>query len=373
MAYLGEVSAHGVLSRFGIARTQSRDDGCVPTCSGRDVVLGRAEEPLDVVIAVPEQPDQLLDEFVAGAAIQQGMEGAVRRRVVDHLADENIESVQMLIIDTGMGDDADQTALEDLAHLDEVLHRLESVGGSRPQLVGQGRRHRPQGTVPDQGAVTVPDLYDSEGLQGAERFTDTVAAGIQRVHQLGFGGQSVAGSQSPIMNQRNDPFLHCRSTKPAHQRLRLSLGSTGAMVRPGVVENLHRLPVQQLFSEGVSTCTMDGRAMGGHESGMGNHLIDTTGPEFHGEGFTHAYIYGSWDGDVTFMEPVVTQEWFHGLVDGTRESARYGAKQPAAWKRPAVSHGLLSPVSRGQLTRRAQIPSKGAARVQAQRTSKVRL
>lgn len=68
------------------------------------------------------------------------------------------------------------------------------------------------------------------------------------------------------------------------------------------------------------------------EPGMGNHLIDTTGPEFHGERFTHAYIYGSWDGDITFMEPMVTQEWFQGLVDGTRESACFDAKQPAAWK-----------------------------------------
>src|SRR3954447_5500734 len=35
---------------------------------------------------------------------------------------------------------------------------------------------------------------------------------------------------------------------------------------------------------------------------MGNHLADPTGPEFNGERFTHTFIYGSWDDEVTFYE-----------------------------------------------------------------------
>lgn len=65
---------------------------------------------------------------------------------------------------------------------------------------------------------------------------------------------------------------------------------------------------------------------------MGNHLIDRTGPEFHGQRFTHTLIYGVWNRDVTFYEPMVTHEWFTGLVDGGRDDACFPIKQPRAWQ-----------------------------------------
>jgi len=40
---------------------------------------------------------------------------------------------------------------------------------------------------------------------------------------------------------------------------------------------------------------------------MGNHLIDPTGPEFNGEPFTRTWIYGAYDGRVTFYEEMVTR------------------------------------------------------------------
>ncbi|WP_084615028.1 hypothetical protein [Nakamurella lactea] len=54
--------------------------------------------------------------------------------------------------------------------------------------------------------------------------------------------------------------------------------------------------------------------------GMGNHLINTDAPEFHGQPFTHSWIQGTWNGKVTFYEPMVTKAWFAGLIDGTRPS-----------------------------------------------------
>ncbi len=66
---------------------------------------------------------------------------------------------------------------------------------------------------------------------------------------------------------------------------------------------------------------------------MGNHLIDRTGPEFHGQRFTHTFIYGAWNRGITFYEPMVTHEWFSGLVDGTRDDACFPIKQPRAWQR----------------------------------------
>lgn len=39
---------------------------------------------------------------------------------------------------------------------------------------------------------------------------------------------------------------------------------------------------------------------------MGNHLIDVTGPEFNGETWTRNWIFGVYDGEVTFYEEMLT-------------------------------------------------------------------
>jgi hypothetical protein len=40
---------------------------------------------------------------------------------------------------------------------------------------------------------------------------------------------------------------------------------------------------------------------------MGNHLVDLTGPEFAKQPFTRTWIYGAYDGKVTFYEEMVTR------------------------------------------------------------------
>ena len=42
---------------------------------------------------------------------------------------------------------------------------------------------------------------------------------------------------------------------------------------------------------------------------MGNHLVDVTGPEFKGEKFRHTWIYGVYDGRVTFYEEMVDRAY----------------------------------------------------------------
>lgn len=42
---------------------------------------------------------------------------------------------------------------------------------------------------------------------------------------------------------------------------------------------------------------------------MGNHLIDPTSPEFHGKKFTRTWIYGVYDGRITFYEEMVTRDY----------------------------------------------------------------
>lgn len=39
---------------------------------------------------------------------------------------------------------------------------------------------------------------------------------------------------------------------------------------------------------------------------MGAHWVDPTSPEFNGEVFTETFIFGSYDGEVTFLEPMFT-------------------------------------------------------------------
>ena len=41
---------------------------------------------------------------------------------------------------------------------------------------------------------------------------------------------------------------------------------------------------------------------------MGNHLIDPSSPEFQGQPFTRTWLYGAYDGRITFYEPMITRE-----------------------------------------------------------------
>jgi len=48
---------------------------------------------------------------------------------------------------------------------------------------------------------------------------------------------------------------------------------------------------------------------GGGVPQMGAHWVDPTSGEFNGLGFTQTFIYGSYDGKVTFYEPMITLEF----------------------------------------------------------------
>ena len=58
---------------------------------------------------------------------------------------------------------------------------------------------------------------------------------------------------------------------------------------------------------------------------MGNHLVDLTGPEFHGKKFTSAWIYGTYDARVTFYEEMLTREYML-----SRPAACFALKSPPA-------------------------------------------
>ena len=42
---------------------------------------------------------------------------------------------------------------------------------------------------------------------------------------------------------------------------------------------------------------------------MGTHWVDPTTPELNGQPFTKTFIFGSWDGELTFVEPMITRAY----------------------------------------------------------------
>ena len=61
---------------------------------------------------------------------------------------------------------------------------------------------------------------------------------------------------------------------------------------------------------------------------MGAHVIDLQSPEVNGSGpFTHTYIYGKYDGQLTFIEPMVAESFLRSQPDvvvAIRQPQSYG-------------------------------------------------
>lgn len=62
---------------------------------------------------------------------------------------------------------------------------------------------------------------------------------------------------------------------------------------------------------------------------MGNHLVDSVSPELQSppEKFTHTFIFGAYDGHITFYEPMITREFLFG-----QPNVCVPIKQPQAWE-----------------------------------------
>jgi hypothetical protein len=62
---------------------------------------------------------------------------------------------------------------------------------------------------------------------------------------------------------------------------------------------------------------------------MGNHLIDSKSPDLQPNGppFSHTFIYGAYDGRITFLEPMIT----HAYI-ASKPSMCAPIKQPQEWE-----------------------------------------
>ncbi|MEK6482517.1 DUF5602 domain-containing protein [Catalinimonas sp. 4WD22] len=61
---------------------------------------------------------------------------------------------------------------------------------------------------------------------------------------------------------------------------------------------------------------------------MGMHWVDPTSPELGGAKFTHTFIYGSYDGSITFLEPMITLEYIQ-----SKPNTKFAIKQPEKFQK----------------------------------------
>ena len=62
---------------------------------------------------------------------------------------------------------------------------------------------------------------------------------------------------------------------------------------------------------------------------MGVHWVDPASPELNGQVFTHTFIFGSWDGELIFAEPMITIEFLE-----SRRSVRAPIPAPRRFATP---------------------------------------
>lgn len=72
-------------------------------------------------------------------------------------------------------------------------------------------------------------------------------------------------------------------------------------------------------------------APGSFENGQGMHFADLESGEFHGRGFGHSFIFGFYDGRMTFMEPMVSMDYLRS------QDSDYGeVHQPQVYPRQGM-------------------------------------
>lgn len=64
---------------------------------------------------------------------------------------------------------------------------------------------------------------------------------------------------------------------------------------------------------------------------MGVHWIDPTSPEFTNQGFSRTFIYGTWDGELVFAEPMITKAFIE-----SKPNAWFAIPVPAKVRRPGL-------------------------------------
>lgn len=96
---------------------------------------------------------------------------------------------------------------------------------------------------------------------------------------------------------------------------------------------------------------------GGGVPQMGAHWIDPASGEFNGQPFTQTFIYGSYDGKVTFYEPMITLEFLKNNNNYVRNIPQPAKVQKTGWyptKLRVVKHNGVTEVILDEFVYRLQ-------------------
>jgi len=90
---------------------------------------------------------------------------------------------------------------------------------------------------------------------------------------------------------------------------------------------------------------------------MGSHWIDFTSPELNGAPFTQTFIYGSYNGNVTFYEPMITEAFIKANPNFERAIPQPAKHQKAGWyptkMRISKENGITNVIIEGFVQRQA--------------------
>lgn len=90
---------------------------------------------------------------------------------------------------------------------------------------------------------------------------------------------------------------------------------------------------------------------------MGTHWVDVTSPELSGAPFTQTFIYGSYNGKVTFYEPMITGDFIKNNPGFERSIPQPAKYQKAGWyptkMRIAKTNGTTNVIIEGFVQRQA--------------------
>lgn len=67
---------------------------------------------------------------------------------------------------------------------------------------------------------------------------------------------------------------------------------------------------------------------------MGLHWFDPAAPEFHGTTFTSTFLFGSYNGHVTFMEPMITKAFIESVKSAKGKKVTFDISQPQDYENP---------------------------------------
>lgn len=71
--------------------------------------------------------------------------------------------------------------------------------------------------------------------------------------------------------------------------------------------------------------------VGAVEPGMGNHMVDLSSPEFSGQDFDHTFIFGTWEGNLTFWEPMISVDYLSSVRRSCHNIDNPTAAPEAGW------------------------------------------